>query len=327
MGGDNMSFSVSKIRTDLMGIAILWIMLFHTSGLFMFPKMISVFQSTGFYGVDIFFFVSAYGLYFSMNRPQTLREWYAKRLKRILPTFFVVATIFGIFKEWTIGEFINEELFIGFLCPWLNNKVEYWYIPSALLFYLLFPLLYNNLKILKKYIIFIYILSGVLFFISNQIISPIQKYPYIVWFIARIPVFISGLIYADVENYINEKLKNNKYLLFLVLFISLCSFINLLFNLVSIPFVNQFWIMLFSLPIIFALSYIIKDKIKILNPVFNYCGTYSLELYLLHIMFYMNIPNLNFLQDLNSNYTYLCSFLLAFPCAWLLNKTLRLIIK
>lgn len=310
-----------------MGIAILWIMLFHTCGIFVFPKFISLFQTTGNYGVDIFFFVSAYGLFYSMKRPQSLIAWYVRRLKRILPTYFLICTLFGIASGWTLGEFLNEELFIGFLCPWLNWMVEYWYIPSALLFYLIFPFLYKYLAYIEKYIWGVLFISVALFLLVDTVISPIQKYPYIVWFTARIPVFLCGVIYADKEDSLITTIQKNNLLKGAILTVSLLLFVNIITGLISIPYFNAIYEMIFALPIIFTICYMAKKYINIFTPIIEYCGSHSLEIYLLHIAFYKTIPDIEVLEGINSNYTYLCSFVFSIPCAYLLSKTIRTVVK
>ena len=42
---------------------------------------------------------------------------------------------------------------------------------------------------------------------------------------------------------------------------------------------------MFSIPFLLFLSNYCNRHIKILNPIINYCGRYSLQIYLLHIAF------------------------------------------
>lgn len=108
---------ISNYRTYLMGISILWIILFHTTRYLYFPKVIELFQRSGNYGVDIFIFVSVYGLYRSMHNRHTLRQWYVRRLKRIVPSFLIVVTMFAFIECWAVTDYIKEITFIGFLLP------------------------------------------------------------------------------------------------------------------------------------------------------------------------------------------------------------------
>ena len=58
-------FSISKYRTSLMGLSMIWVMLFHL------PISLSFFnpiKSIGYLGVDIFLFLSSYGLYYGFKK-------------------------------------------------------------------------------------------------------------------------------------------------------------------------------------------------------------------------------------------------------------------
>lgn len=77
---------ISYHRNSIMGIAILWIMMYHM------PYLNSIAGSLigsailiGFCGVDIFFFLSSFGIYYSFQKQQTLKSFYKKRILRILP--------------------------------------------------------------------------------------------------------------------------------------------------------------------------------------------------------------------------------------------------
>lgn len=55
IGMDNDTRMISRLRTYMMGVSILWVVLFHTSGIFILPPALRSFQNTGYLGVDIFF--------------------------------------------------------------------------------------------------------------------------------------------------------------------------------------------------------------------------------------------------------------------------------
>lgn len=60
-----MDITVSKYRTPLMGFAMLWIMLFHIG---INIPIIGTLTQKGYWGVDIFIFLSAYGLYYGYKK-------------------------------------------------------------------------------------------------------------------------------------------------------------------------------------------------------------------------------------------------------------------
>lgn len=65
-----MGYSVlSKYRSELMGAAMLWVMLFHAADLTFPIPGLDLFRAAGFGGVDIFILLSAMGLSLSLSRP------------------------------------------------------------------------------------------------------------------------------------------------------------------------------------------------------------------------------------------------------------------
>ena len=53
---------ISQERSGVFGLAILWIMLFHSSLRFDWPPL-HLIKATGYCGVDVFLFLSGIGLY------------------------------------------------------------------------------------------------------------------------------------------------------------------------------------------------------------------------------------------------------------------------
>ena len=59
---------LSRCRSELMGFAILWVMLFHAYGLKFQFEPLNRFRSIGHFGVDIFILLSAMGIYVSLSK-------------------------------------------------------------------------------------------------------------------------------------------------------------------------------------------------------------------------------------------------------------------
>ena len=60
----------SKYRTELMGVAMLWVMFFHAWDLDMGHPLLEWVRAAGFGGVDIFILLSAMGLVISLSRKE-----------------------------------------------------------------------------------------------------------------------------------------------------------------------------------------------------------------------------------------------------------------
>lgn len=82
--------ALSKYRGFLMGFAILWVMYFHIP--LKFATEVGWFiHRIGFYGVDIFLFLSGLGVYYSLTKRPNVLGFYKARLVRILPAYIIVA--------------------------------------------------------------------------------------------------------------------------------------------------------------------------------------------------------------------------------------------
>lgn len=122
-----------------MGFAILWVMYFHMP--LKFATEIGWFtHRIGFYGVDIFLFLSGLGVYFSlMKRPNVLR-FYKARLVRILPAYVIVACVSYCLLRLDKASALDFFYYISGIGYWTRHTRFDWYIPTQLAFYLITPL-------------------------------------------------------------------------------------------------------------------------------------------------------------------------------------------
>lgn len=70
---------LSKYRTQLMGFAMLWIVLYHLPLIFYIP-VISEIKWCGYTGVDIFFLLSGMGVYFSWSKTPSTSHFIKREL-------------------------------------------------------------------------------------------------------------------------------------------------------------------------------------------------------------------------------------------------------
>lgn len=132
---------VHKNRTQIMGIAIIWIFLFHTLifkifDFYIFDPIIYLGRA----GVTLFLFVSGFGLFHSLSNNSDVLGFYKRRFKRIVPTFlawYIVSRVLtGNYKL-----LITYDGIIGYVF------YECWYIPFIVVLYALYPVIYR----LQKY--------------------------------------------------------------------------------------------------------------------------------------------------------------------------------
>ncbi len=133
---------LSRCRGELMGLAMLWVMLFHA---FMWrPKWqwLYYFKGIGFCGVDIFLLLSGMGLALSLcKREQRYGEYLKRRLVRVLPTYWLVVGIYGLALRLAGRTTLKTVAWTMSTLYYWFSKPNYfnWYVPALLGFYLIAP--------------------------------------------------------------------------------------------------------------------------------------------------------------------------------------------
>lgn len=138
---------ISKYRTPIMGIAAILVVLVHTS----MTLQVWVFEQIRYYGytgVDIFLFLSGFGLYHALHKKPKLSTFFTRRMLRIYPAFIpaLLFWIFDLYQAGTIsGAWQGFSVFFGNLLGIYHytGAPEYlwynWYILALPLYYLLAP--------------------------------------------------------------------------------------------------------------------------------------------------------------------------------------------
>ena len=284
---------LSLYRKEIMGIAILLIMICHNSMDFpgSFHDINSGIKMLGQLGVDIFFFLSGFGCYYSMTNNDNVLIFYKKRFLRILPAYLIAVVlnafiIIPIFKE-PIGEYLWKYSLISFFT---NAVLIEWFIASILLLYLLYPLIYRLIK--SNRIATFFVVGAVYLLIFSNIIRVIpfsSVFNSIVEiFITRVPAFLIGSAWARASLDDKEIKKGWCYLL-LILGLIACG-INLYSYTVKAP---MYWTTIRTLFIIPVFAVMITwisirehfrdvKSIENVSGFFSYLGAFTLEIYLLH---------------------------------------------
>ena len=199
---------ISRYRSELMGWSILWIMMLHFT--FNQIKPLGFIAQYGFAGVDIFIFVSGFGLFFSLDKNDDLITFYRKRLLRIFPTYYIIGFITNLLLTHDdIPTFIFRYSTIGF---WIGKDYADWFIPSIILLYLFAP--YIKKFIDKKCFLFLGTLTIFIYIIAYYFTDKEQILDRSHFFLLyRLPAFLFGMICA----YWLKNNISNHYFLFLLL--------------------------------------------------------------------------------------------------------------
>lgn len=303
-----MNFGIlSKYRSTLMGLAILWVMFFHMP-LGFYTEFGWFIHRIGFYGVDIFLFLSGIGVYFSLTKRPNALGFYKARLSRILPAYLFIACLSYCLLRLEKGSALDFFYYISGVGYWTRHARFDWYIPTQLAFYLITPLFlhfYKKLSHSKR------IIYTALWMILSPVITTVFYYTdmkYLWGSTVRIAIFFLGIHIGSLV-YENKRFGKGTVALSVFAFVFGTILAYVVNHYIKEPnFIQDglncypALIMIPAMCLLIALALHLLDKklpevIKIVVFPFDILGRYSLELYLLHQRFqsilpkYFNIEN------------------------------------
>lgn len=274
---------ISKYRAQLMGVAILLVALFHCSVAYINDGF-GFLRFLGDMGVDIFFLVSGVGMYYALVKKPSLREFYIKRLSRIVPPWFCMNLVV-FFWDNKIAE-INWITFLKCatgLSFWLDGNLYYWYIPAALVFYFVSPFF---MRIYEKNKMKAYITMGGIWavLLGLCLLNHVTRF-YV--FLFRFPVFFIGIWLGDLAYHKKKIPKGSLVLSVFGFLLGLMAEYVILQNLGK-PFMHYEYkyivYFIIAVPLCILLS-MLFDKISYRFPVLQFLGGITLEIYLIHEFF------------------------------------------
>lgn len=140
---------ISRYRNELMGLATLGIIICHCPGNnVLMPKVMEYFFFAGKIGVALFFFLSGFGLFYSLtNKTQNLLSWYKKRYIRILVPYFIYI-LFPGFIEALLDpstDWLRYFAKLTFLSYWKYHD-NAWFLAVIIPLYAISPLINKYIK-------------------------------------------------------------------------------------------------------------------------------------------------------------------------------------
>ena len=317
---------LSRYRGELMGIAMLVVMLFHVGGN-RHDTLWFCMSRCGNVGVDMFLFLSGIGLWYAWTKVHqpTLNSFYHRRLLRIYPAWLLLSSLYyvplyveGKFTLWqTIGNvLIGWRLWSGFVD-------EFWFIPMILAFYLVAPF---YMMLIRKQSVWRWLpVVTIVFCVLLQYWKPLnESLGHLEILFSRVPIFFLGI---NAGLWVKEERQLEPHAFWILLLLFVLSFgvcINFenglrgrfpLFmeRMVYLPLSISFLLLLCK-----ALAYLPKWGLKGLA----FGGTVSLELYLVHVNFV-----LKYLRPYDLGYwgTMLLMTVISLVLAWIIHKLLSLL--
>ena len=336
-----------------MGFAILIVMLFH----------VPVLRSSNWYGlvrmgnlgVDIFFFLSGIGLWYSWSKMHEssseagqgrsflsmLKHFYFNRGKRIYPAWLIIAGYFYVsrfnFAQATTDSWINllGQVFFNWNF-WRFDELTFWYVPATMMLYVFAPF---YMELVRRNDSFRWLVAlPLMWCIIVQYVTPIhQAVGHIEIFWSRVPIFFLGINIAESVRQ-KKLLKGTTWwlvTLFFIVSLASCVWLEQMRHGKFPLYVERMLYIPLAITTILIMAEVFRRveeshfsifnlQPSIFNRFFTFVGGISLEIYLIHIQFVMN-PLLKY------HLGYWCTFLLTFaisvPIACIVSKVSSWIIK
>lgn len=276
---------ISKYRTELMGISVLWVMFFHMHSRITVHPLLTFFQDIGYGGVDFFYLLSGLGVYHAYKGNAI--DFYKRRISRILPYYIPIVIIFSVYMykiNYISGEVVLTNIFL--LSYWFNLPGTFdWYIPGLLFLYLITPLYLEYFKRYKNILFcIILILTGISYFLFVG--TPLN---HLLIVFLRFPMYFGGIWLGYMIKERNGLELNWKAIGlcalsllagigFLYYFFKFDPLFRTYFSETMIPF----WFIAFPF-CLFTAFMCSKIKMSLVHRVFLFFGNYSLLIYIIHV--------------------------------------------
>lgn len=295
------------ILDALRGIAALWVVLFHFT---LSRPQEQLFFKFGTTGVDLFFMISGFVIFMSVQNIKTIQAFAIIRFCRLYPTYLaaVTFTFALIVAKYLFQNNVESINFLQYLANLTMFQFyfriadldgPYWTMIIEMLFYFIIGILFY-FNLLKKTIVFgvLYILSMIvllLFFNSNAILSFILSSIPLLKFL---PLFLSGILFYNIWTKNGTKISN-----YLLLLGCLTCQILLYKFLRSSIFINQLeYAVMISIYYFLFVLFVNHQLNFIVTKLTLFLGKISFALYLVHqylgneiiIPFLTNTLHLNF---------------------------------
>lgn len=315
---------LSRYRTELMGAAIGWVMLFHSFDLDLGHWAVNWLRAAGFGGVDIFIVLSSMGLVMSLaRREQDYSSFMARRASRILPAYYIVMVPYTIFfilcyqAPWS--ALIWNCLLLYY---WVRPVGAFnWYVAGSMTFYAVTPMCFRLMRRSRRRELTA--AAGVLAGLAACQVLMHDGYWNMLDVMYRVPVFFLGLLLGF---YVLEDRKIGLWdALFWWGWAGLGAVYLWAMGRVQGPFFLPLChLFLFTtVPLCLALCWLFQHlPLDWLRRPLRLLGTYSLEIYLLNISLFAEVPLLRRLVSFgpSNRLYYLLSYAANIALAVLLHR-------
>ena len=318
--------NISRYRGELMGAAMLFVILFHV-GLSRNDPFYGL-RRCGNVGVDIFLFLSGVGLWYAWTKRPSVKSFYRRRLLRILPTWLVVAGAFYITDYLGPRRFSTSIAdLIGDITVnwdfWLHDELTFWYVPAIMALYLVAP---HYMKLISSHPMYRWLPAlMVVWCVMVQWVLPINHaVGHLEIFWSRVPIFFIGI---NMGTYVKQERRIDGSAVWLLLLafaltFGTCLYLEQMRHGQFPLFVERMLYIPFTVTAVLVLNRIFRRTPRWFNGFCKFVGALSLEAYLIHLHFVLVR-----VEPYHLGYwaTFAVTVAITLPLAWILQKTLNYI--
>jgi len=315
---------ISRFRGELMGAAILFIILFHVP--LARADMFFGLRRCGNIGVDMFLFLSGMGLWYSWVKQPSVKVFYRRRLLRIFPTWLVISSLYYLQRfNFETGDYLDLLLDItinwGF---WINDELTFWYMPAIMMLYLWAPF---YMKLIQGHPVFRWLpVLMICWCVIVQWVIPIhQAVGHIEIFWSRVPIFFIGINFGELvrKNVCIEP--SGRWFVWIAFLMTgaACIYLEQMRHGRFPLFAERMIYIPLTISLILLLNDLFRKTPQWCNRTFVFLGGLSLEIYLIHNHFVMV-----YLMPYHLGYwpTALLTTVFTLPLAWLLQQIIKRVI-
>ena len=229
--------------------------------------------------------MSGVGLFFSLQKDENYVHFWVKRLKKVLPTYFIVAGMYWwlvdiIIQKKAVNCFFEDIFFLTFIKEGIRT---YWYVLFIIIAYVCYPMVYKFLKSKLNDKIQLGVLTAVALaiqFMPRLLTS--QIYVNIEILLCRFLVFFIGC-WCGKKVYQNACINNiDKMGILFGVMIMLCGFLpvtKIVVSKLGFRILMCFW----GIFLLYCIAVSMRKMPKRIVKILEQFGKMSYELYLTHV--------------------------------------------
>ena len=264
-------------------------------------------------GVDVFVFLSGFGLFYSLSSSNSIKQFYQKRFHRVLLPYLVWGLFFWIIKDFilTRKSFLIFLYDFSLLSFWGSGIQTFWYIAFISLLYVIAPLLFKATRTKNEAVLCtlaLSLVSVICYFLSKE------YYSFLEIAFQRLPHFMIGMYCGKLAK--GDRKISGK----LIIVLSFSVPVKIVLGVMDFPFARLFngYYAIFLIVLYILVRSKMGEKCQTAFLRLSKVGEISLELYIVHIgirnlMGTMQLPTWNL-------FLYLSHLIVVVPLALVLAR-------